>query len=204
MIEDLKLKIVEQFYTLQGEGGRAGQASYFIRLATCNKNCWFCDTEFNIYKQLRLGDILEKIQSTPARWITWTGGEPTLQLTEEIIAFFKSKGFLQSIETNGTNPVPAGIDYIVCSPKVPLPVLKKSFPNGVQEFRFPVDIKQKSLIPIDQLPPADHYFVSPLFLGDEKKRFDLDPQNLQHCIDLVMKNPAWKLSIQQHKIWRLR
>ncbi|HBG79980.1 MAG TPA: radical SAM protein, partial [Porphyromonadaceae bacterium] len=98
----MSLIINEIFYSLQGEGGRTGEASVFIRLSKCNLACSFCDTDFKSGKSMALDEIYAEISSYPCRWIIWTGGEPTLQLNEEIVAFFKDKGYRQAIETNGT------------------------------------------------------------------------------------------------------
>jgi len=68
--------------------------------------------------------------------IIWTGGEPTDQLTDEIVRFFGKKGYYQAIETSGLNPVPAGIDFVCVSPKVAEHIIAKNFPNGVTELRY--------------------------------------------------------------------
>ena len=206
-----KLRIREIFYSLQGEGGRSGEASIFIRLAHCNQNCWFCDTDWSIGDEMTVVDIANKIihemipgKTTLGKWIMWTGGEPTLQLTDEIVKYFKDLGFKQAIETNGTNVPPKGLDYIVSSPKISVEKLKKSFPNGLDEIRYPYGDKYKTVPNIKDLPQATHYYISPLFLGDPKKRFELDQDNLQMCIDFCLENPEWKLSTQNHKLWNIR
>ena len=113
----MNLNVNEIFYSLQGEGGRTGQASIFIRLAKCNLACSFCDTDYERGVKMTLEEVLGEIEGWPCKWIVWTGGEPTLQLTDEVVAFFKERGYYQAIETNGTRRVPIGIDYITCSPK---------------------------------------------------------------------------------------
>jgi len=113
----MNLNVNEIFYSLQGEGGRTGQASVFIRLAKCNLTCSFCDTDFERGVKMTTDEVLREIKQYGCKWIIWTGGEPTLQLTDSIVAFFKQEGYLQAIETNGTRKVPVGIDYITCSPK---------------------------------------------------------------------------------------
>lgn len=113
----MSLTVNEIFYSLQGEGGRTGEASIFIRLSKCNLACSFCDTDFEFGNRMTLDEILAEISQYPCQWIIWTGGEPTLQLKDETVAFFTEKGYKQAIETNGTRRVPAGIDYITCSPK---------------------------------------------------------------------------------------
>ena len=96
----MKLVVNEIFYSLQGEGARAGRPSIFIRLSKCNLRCSFCDTEFDSGEEMTLQEMLNEIKKYGCKWIVWTGGEPTLQLTDEMVAFFKHNGFLQAIETN--------------------------------------------------------------------------------------------------------
>jgi organic radical activating enzyme len=125
--------------------------------------------------------------------ITWTGGEPTDQLTEEIISHFQK--YHQTIETSGLNPVPKGIDLISLSPKVAEHVIKKNFPEGVTEIRY---IRHKGQgIPKPSIK-ADHLYLSPHSDG-----FTINSENVKHCIDLCLKYPEWKLSLQDHKIWKV-
>lgn len=202
-IEKKILKIREIFYSLQGEGGRAGQPSIFIRLSYCNKNCWFCDTDWSQGIDYTVEKIAEEIKQYKGEWILWTGGEPTLQLTSDIVDFFKKLGYKQAIESNGSNSLPEGLDYITISPKVPPSHLKKVIKGEVDEIRYPISAGQKPPA-ISSLPKSKRYYVSPVFLGEEKKRFDLDEKNLKYCIDFCLENPEWSLSIQQHKIWNVR
>lgn len=199
----MKLKISEIFYSLQGEGARAGTPTIFIRLQGCKtKHACFtsgikCDTEFESGKEIPLDEILNwiEINTKECKEITWTGGEPTDQLTEEIIFYFKDKGYFQAIETSGLNPVPNGIDFICVSPKVAEHIIQKNFPNGVSELRY-VRHKGQS-IPQPSIK-ANHYWISPHSDG-----FNINSENLKHCINLCLENPTWKLSIQQHKIWNI-
>ena len=100
--------INEIFYSLQGEGVHMGKASIFIRLSRCNLRCSFCDTEFDTGTEMTLEELRDAIAPYPGRRIIWTGGEPTLQLTAETVAYFKALGYHQSIETNGTRRPPEG------------------------------------------------------------------------------------------------
>lgn len=189
----MNLEVNEIFYSLQGEGGRTGEASIFIRLTKCNLSCNFCDTDFALGVWMSAAEIVEKIKPYPCKWIVWTGGEPTLQLTEEIIAYFKQKGYKQAIETNGTRHLPAGLDYIACSPKQNFEKIKSIIP-AVDELRFP--IKQGDLLPdISLLPQAKHYFISPIFCNNQ-----IVPDNVAYCVELIKQSPRWKLSLQIHKL----
>lgn len=189
----MKLNVNEIFYSLQGEGGRVGEPSIFIRLTKCNLACDFCDTDFAEGVDMDLVQILAEIEKYPCKWIIWTGGEPTLQLTDEHLVFFREHGYKSAIETNGTRPVPKLIDYITCSPKINYPKIKNII-QKVNEIRIPLKNGQ-NLPDINIFPLADKYFVSPIFNDN-----DLDQQNIDYCIDIVKKNPNWALSLQIHKL----
>jgi len=187
------MKINEIFYSLQGEGARVGEASIFIRLTGCDLTCGFCDTEFLSGKEMSNADLLTHIQRWPGRWIVWTGGEPTLQLTAETVEFFKLNGYQQAVETNGNNTPPSGLDWVVCSPKVAEHVLAKHFPNGVDELRYARHSGQPD-VPRPSIT-AKRYFLSPLFKGNRP-----DQENIKHCTTLCLQNPQWKLSLQTHEL----
>lgn len=197
------LKISEIFYSLQGEGARAGTPTIFIRLQGCKAKfaCAAsgikCDTEFESGKEWEVVDLLENIKSfaPQCKEITWTGGEPTDQLDEEIIRYFKENEYFQAIETSGLNPVPDGLDFVCVSPKVAEHIVQKNFPNGVDELRYVRHSGQELPRPSIR---AKHYWISPHSDG-----FDINGENLRHCINLCLKDGTWKLSIQQHKIWKV-
>lgn len=189
-----KLKIVEIFYSLQGEGANTGKPFVFIRLSNCNLNCWFCDTDWNKGQEYTLEQLLNEVNQYSCKNILWTGGEPTLQLTDEILRHFE--GYYHAIETNGTNEVPSLIDYITVSPKVKPSEIK---PTRINEIRYPIELNTP--IPsIKELPHAENYFLSPMFMGAPRQRFDMVKANVDHCIDYIKNHPEWRLSLQTHKI----
>jgi 7-carboxy-7-deazaguanine synthase len=197
----MNLKVSEIFYSLQGEGQRKGTPTIFIRLTGCSAKhaCYAsgirCDTEFESGKEWDLKDIHEWMLKTNCKEITWTGGEPADQLTNEIVDWFKEKGYYQAIETSGLKEVPSGIDFVCVSPKVAEHVVKKNFPNGVSELRYVRHSGQE--IPQPSVE-AENYWLSPHSDG-----FTINKENMKHCIDLCLKNPKWKLSIQDHKLWNV-
>ncbi len=193
----MNLNVNEIFYSLQGEGGRSGQPSIFIRLAKCNLTCSFCDTDFERGVKMTTEEILRQIEPFGCKWIIWTGGEPTLQLNEAVVAFFKEKGYLQAIETNGTRRVPFGIDYITCSPKQQFEKVKELIPEA-DELRFPI-AKGDPLPDITVLPKAKYYFLSPIFDNNT-----VVEENIDYCVSLVKENPTWALSLQMHKLIGIR
>jgi 7-carboxy-7-deazaguanine synthase len=197
------MKVSEIFYSLQGEGQRIGTPTIFVRLSGCKAKfaCYNlgirCDTEFESGKEMTDAEILKWIKNNAngCKEITWTGGEPTDQLTTETVQLFKDKGYYQAIETSGLKPVPEGIDFICVSPKVAEHVIKKNFPNKINELRYVrhkgQDIPQPSI-------EAENYWISPHSDG-----FEINNENLKHCINLCLKNPKWKLSVQTHKLWKV-
>jgi len=187
------MKVNEIFYSIQGEGYRAGEASIFIRLSNCDLSCGFCDTEFESGHELSNDELLVKIQKYPCGWIVWTGGEPTLQLKESHVEYFRGKGYLQAIETNGNNRAPKGLDWVAVSPKVAEHVVAKNFPDGVDELRY-VRHANHLAVPEPKVE-AKHYYLSPLFDGN-----GMNKENVQKCVDLVTENSKWKLSLQSHKL----
>lgn len=195
------MKVSEVFYSLQGEGGRVGRPSIFIRLSGCKAKhaCAAlgvkCDTEFESGFDIEPDELIERISKFPGKEIVWTGGEPTDQLTADIVALFKEKGYYQAIETSGLNPVPEGIDYICISPKVAEHIVKKNFPFEVDELRY---VRHSGQAIPEPSVKAKRYFLSPHFDG-----YNLNEENLRHCIDLCLKNPNWNLSVQTHKIWNV-
>lgn len=199
----MKLKVSEIFYSLQGEGARIGTPTIFIRLQGCKAKfaCASlgikCDTEFESGKEYTLTDIVEwiKLNANQCNEITWTGGEPTDQLTDEIVYYFKQLKYFQAIETSGLNPVPDGIDFTCVSPKVAEHIIKKNFPNGVTELRY---VRHKGQEIPEPSITAQHYWISPHSDG-----FNINSENLKHCIQLCIKNGTWKLSLQNHKIWNI-
>lgn len=193
----MNLKVNEIFYSLQGEGARTGEPSVFIRLAGCNLDCNFCDTDYSSGSIMSVGEILNKINAFGCNRIIWTGGEPTLQLTDEIVSFFKEKGYWQAIETNGTYRVPSGIDYIACSPKEDFETIRERIPE-VNELRFPMQAGDP-LPDISLLPKAEKYLLSPVFNGNI-----LVPENIAYCIELIKAHPTWGLSLQIHKLIGIR
>ena len=203
-MDETILKVSEIFYSLQGEGARAGTPTIFIRLQGCKAKgaCYAsgikCDTEFESGSEWKLRSIIQWLEkdSNGCKEITWTDGEPLDQLTEEIIAYFKEAGYYQAVETSGLHPAPKGLDFICVSPKVAEHVILKNFKeNGVTELRY---VRHKG----QQIPQpkikAEHYWISPHSDG-----FTINNENVKHCINLCLDNPKWKLSVQTHKLWNI-
>ena len=205
---DSKIKISEIFYSLQGEGARCGEPSIFIRLSGCSvkhacyKSGVICDTEFESGKDWSVKDLKNFIdsQNKNCEWIVWSGGEPTDQLTEEIVEYFKP--YKQAIECSGIKQPPYNLNWVVLSPKIAEhAILKKWITRRNTELhcdelrwvrKTGQDIPNTEII-------AQKYYISPHFDGET-----LNEENVDYCIELCLKNPKWSLSMQQHKLWKVR
>jgi organic radical activating enzyme len=198
--------ITEIFYSLQGEGIRAGRPSLFVRFAGCNMKCsmksgkrspggFDCDTDFKVRQQMTAEEIaLECKRLAPScKWIVLTGGEPALHIDSELLVVLKRFDFRLAIETNGTLPVSREIDWITVSPKVQGERLKQRFANEVKYV-----LTDGQDLPEPEVK-AEHKLLSPAFKGNE-----MDRKALDWCVRLVQENPEWRLSVQLHKLWGVR
>jgi organic radical activating enzyme len=119
------LKIIEIFPSIQGEGLRQGEPALFIRLATCNLKCSFCDTKYawQSGKDRTVVQVMNKVRkiwkSFPAQWVCLTGGEPLFQDISPLVKALKEEGFKIQAETNGTFPPLLGVHWYTLSPKPP-------------------------------------------------------------------------------------
>ncbi len=204
------LKVNEIFHSLQGEGCCSGKPAVFLRLANCNLKCDFCDTEFISYKEMSYEEILNKILEYDCKFLVITGGEPLLQLNEnvEFISFIKKRIFLIAIETNGSiKPAFNNFDILSISPKVAEHVLVKNFENFIKLnrinykiiFELKYLIHENSNIP-QPLLKTNYRYLSPIFNGDQPNK-----KNIDRCIQLLKEQKysyptEFKLSLQLHKI----
>jgi len=206
--------VKEIFYTLQGEGLRAGRPAVFCRFAGCNlwtgreqdrtsAVCRFCDTDF-VGTDGTLGgkfaDAAELAGRITALWpqdqghryVVLTGGEPLLQVDAALLDALHAQGFEVALETNGSLAAPAGIDWICVSPKAGAPLLQTSG----QELKLVWP--QPGLDP-DELGRLDfeHFLLQPM---DNPAQ----AANTLACIAYCQAHPQWRLSLQTHKILEIR
>lgn len=194
--------INEAFYSIQGEGMRAGTANLFLRFSGCNLTCrqesegFDCDTEFVSGRKLTAEQIIHELKeiAPKANAVILTGGEPSLQVDAGLIQLLKAEGYYLSIETNGTTALPDGIDWITVSPKTAEHTLRQLTASEVKYVRA-----KGQAIPRPQVK-AEHYLISPACQPDGA----FSPSDLAWCIELVKDNPTWKLSLQTHKLLKVR
>jgi 7-carboxy-7-deazaguanine synthase len=208
--------VKELFYTLQGEGANVGRAAVFCRFAGCNlwtgreedrgdAICQFCDTDFvgvaaDGGKFAEPGALARAVASLwpTARGegsrplVVCTGGEPLLQLDKPLVDAVHAQGFEIAVETNGTRPAPAGLDWICVSPKARAPLvltrgneLKLVYP---QEGGEPERYAHLAF---------EHFFLQPMDGPDVEA-------NTRLALEYCLTHPRWRLSLQTHKLLGIR
>ena len=189
-------KINEIFYSLQGEGFFVGTPSVFVRFSGCNLACPFCDTDHQSASHLTSTDIADKEAAFPARHVVLTGGEPSLFVTSELTEALHRIGKFVCIETNGTRPLPEGIDWVTLSPKDAFAATTEAKPAIVRCDELKVVFTDADSLPDYSHIEAAHRYLQPCDTGlpDENKRIQ------QACIDYCLNHPQWALSLQTHKL----
>lgn len=194
-------RINEIFHSLQGEGTHNGVPSVFVRFSGCNLHCHFCDTDHRGGHDMSLADIADAVSRLPrTRWIILTGGEPSLFIDDAFVRYLKARTCrLVAIETNGTRPLPPSIDWVTLSPK-------SAFVGGDSEPCVLTRCDELKVVYCGQdlsqyaHIETDNRLLQPCYYADEEQR----QANLNACIEAVMRNPDWRLSLQIHRILHLR
>lgn len=202
--------VYEMFYTLQGEGAQSGRPAVFCRFSGCNlwsgrekdragAICDFCDTDFvgtGGQGGGKFADAAALAQRIASLWpdlkqgkpyVVCTGGEPALQLDSALIDELHRLGFEIAIETNGTRPLPEGIDWICVSPKAGTEII---ITQG-NELKL---VYPQSLAPPERFETLcfEHFYLQPM-------DGPLQDTNTRRCVDYCLAHPQWSLSLQSHK-----
>ncbi len=196
-----KLPLVEEFYTIQGEGYHTGKAAYFIRIGGCDVGCSWCDTKFSwnpgLHPVVPAEQIVSHVLSHPAAAVVVTGGEPLMVNMDYLTGLLKDKGIETFLETSGAYPLSGVWDWICFSPK-------KNYPP--QEIFFNVSHELKMIV----ATPEDLEWAvengrkvrsqCKLYLQPEwSKRESILPV----IIEFAKEHPRWMISLQSHKYMRI-
>lgn len=205
--------VKEIFYTLQGEGFHAGRPAIFCRFAGCNlwsgleadrakAICNFCDTDFVGVDGVNGGKFRDAkalvaaiiqewwigVKQDMNRFIVFTGGEPLLQLDKALIDALHQEGFEIAVETNGTKPAPAGIDWLCVSPKADNDIVLTAGNELKLVYPQPLAMPER-FAGLD----FQHFYLQAMDGAAQAK-------NTKAAIAYCMQHPQWKLSVQTHKL----
>ncbi len=187
------MRVNETFISLQGEGHFTGTPAFFLRLSGCNLQCPFCDTNHQSYKEMSEDGIVAEASRQKPRHIVVTGGEPALQLTKSLVDKLHEAGFFVQIETNGTLPLPEGIDWVTCSPKGNVVL------ENVDELKLLYKGQDTDFGIVDSIK-AKEYRLQPLDTGNEMQNRII----LRDTIAYILQHPKWSLSLQTHKMLAIK
>lgn len=195
-LDSVEYPLMEDFYTIQGEGAHTGKAAYFIRLAGCDVQCWWCDVkdswDESKHPRIKTGDIVTRAKESGTQLVVITGGEPLLHNLEPLTTRLKQEGFNLHIETSGSSPLSGQLDWITLSPKRFKKPLDEVFPY-VDELKVVV-LKNKDLewaeLNASKCPESTTLLLQPEWET---------PESIKLIVDYVKKNPQWGISLQTHK-----
>lgn len=196
-ILNLELPLMEDFYTIQGEGFYQGSAAYFIRLGGCEVRCVWCDVkdswDVNAHAKVEVSQLVDKAKASGSKIVVITGGEPTMHNLSQLTAELKKAGLRTHLETSGAYPLTGEWDWVCFSPKK----FKPPHPSvAAQANELKMVIFHKS-----DYSWAEEFaeLVKPnceLFLQPEWSK---EKEVLPMLIEYVKANPKWKISAQVHK-----
>ncbi len=197
VIKNSLLPVMEQFYTLQGEGFHQGKAAYFIRLGGCDVGCVWCDVkeswDAERHPKFDVRSLRFEVEKTPAEIVVITGGEPLMHDLTELTQQLQNAGFKTHLETSGAYPLTGSWDWICVSPKKFKAPLSEILPFADE---LKVVIFNKSDFDWAEKYAARVSEKCKLYLQPE---WDKAPQMTPLIIEYIKNHPKWELSLQIHK-----
>lgn len=195
------LPLVEDFYTIQGEGYHTGKPAYFIRLGGCDVGCRWCDAKMTwnpkLFPPVDVEQIIARATSHPARAIVITGGEPLLYPLDYLTGRLREEGLQIFLETSGSH-APSGVfDWVCLSPKKQLPPLPEVF-DMADELKVIVECHDDLLWARECAGKVGQECM--LFLQPEWSRYE---EVTPMIVDFVKENPQWNISVQTHKFMHI-
>jgi 7-carboxy-7-deazaguanine synthase len=190
------LPLMEEFYTIQGEGFHTGTAAYFIRIGGCDVGCHWCDVKESWNAALHPPTAIDVIVENAAKFsktIVVTGGEPLTWDMTKLTEMLKSKGLNTHIETSGAYNLTGTWDWICLSPKKNMLPTQTVY-DKADELKVIIHNKHDFIFAEEQAQKVNPNAI--LFLQPEwSKKEEMTPQ----IVDFVMNNPKWRVSLQTHK-----
>ncbi|MBO7544103.1 MAG: radical SAM protein [Bacteroidales bacterium] len=194
-----KYLVNEIFLSLQGEGYWMGTPMVFLRFSGCNLRCPFCDTDHSSSTPYTLDALVAAVSAAASsvRRVCLTGGEPALQVDAALLDALHAAGFAVHIETNGTRPLPPGIDWVTLSPKsdfveAPSPALEAA--DEIKVVFIPGKTDAERWLAF----PARHHFLQPCYSSET------DSSNVSETVAYILAHPSWRLSLQTHRLLGIR
>jgi organic radical activating enzyme len=199
--EGRKLPVVEEFYSIQGEGFHFGKPAYFLRIGGCDVGCSWCDTKFSwnpeLHPVVNTDRIIQNIIECPARAVVVTGGEPLLFDLDYLCNKLKDNGVETLLETSGSHPLSGKWDWICLSPKQKMPPVESIF-DLASELKMIIQKEEDFKWAEENARKVQKNCE--LYLQPEWSVYD---QIIDPLTEYVKSNPKWKVSLQAHKFMRI-
>jgi organic radical activating enzyme len=196
-----KLPVVEEFYSLQGEGFHTGKAAYFLRIGGCDVGCHWCDSKESWdparHPLVGVEEIIARIVSFPARSVVVTGGEPLMYRLEYLTSELKKQGVKTFLETSGTHPLTGDWDWICLSPKPQFPPLGPIFLRA-NELKVIVE-NAEDFAWAERCAKR----VNPDCLLYLQPEWSVYKSAIAEITHYIMQNPHWQVSLQSHKFMKI-
>ena len=193
--------LVEDFYTIQGEGFHAGKPAYFIRLGGCDVGCRWCDAKMTwnprLYPPVEVDSIVERACSYPAQAIVITGGEPSLYPLDYLTERLTERGLEIFLETSGAHELTGRFDWICLSPKRQQPPVDSIYPRADE---LKVIVESEEDFRWAETNAARVAAGCRLYLQPEWSRYD---RIVGPVVEYAKANPRWNISVQAHKFMRI-
>ena len=195
------LPLMEQFYTVQGEGSHQGKAAYFIRLGGCDVGCVWCDVKESwdaaAHPKVSIETMVNDAKMHPARMVVITGGEPLMYDLTNLTAALKAESFKTHVETSGAHPLTGSWDWICLSPKKFKAPLPEVIPKADE---LKIIVFNKHDFKWAETYAAEVNESCQLFLQPE---WDKTAEMMPLIVDYVKTNPKWRISLQTHKFMNI-
>lgn len=195
------LPLVEEFYSLQGEGFYTGKAAYFIRIGGCDVGCKWCDAKFTwnpkVFPPVSVDELVERILIHPAKSVVVTGGEPSLYPLDYLCERLKENNINTFIETSGSCPLTGQWDWICLSPKPQQPPV-----NGIhmKADELKVIITEPNDLEWAEENSLKVKSTCKLYLQPEWSAYKTV---IPWLVEYIKENPKWQISLQAHKFMHI-